>query len=80
MGATWLIGLYSPQLGKTISRYKVDGGDATNSTRPTTLRTSMMRKPFLIVEAPSSLPRRQSRSNSFHADLRWSGSVRDGYR
>jgi hypothetical protein len=25
--ATWLIGLYSPQLGKTISRYKVDGGD-----------------------------------------------------
>ena len=21
--ATWLIGLYSPQLGKTISRYKV---------------------------------------------------------
>ena len=26
--ATWLLGLYSPQLGKTISRYKVDGGDA----------------------------------------------------
>jgi transposase len=25
--ASWLIGLYSPQLGKTISRYKVDGGD-----------------------------------------------------
>ena len=25
--ATWLIGLYSPQLGKTISRYKLDGGD-----------------------------------------------------
>jgi hypothetical protein len=23
--ATWLIGLYSPQLGKTISRYKLDG-------------------------------------------------------
>jgi hypothetical protein len=25
--AIWLIGLYSSQLGKTISRYKVDGGD-----------------------------------------------------
>ena len=25
--ATWLIGLYAPQLGKTISRYKIDGGD-----------------------------------------------------
>jgi hypothetical protein len=24
---TWLIGLYSPQLGKTISRHKADEGD-----------------------------------------------------
>jgi len=24
---TWLIGLYAPELGKTISRHKVDGGD-----------------------------------------------------
>jgi transposase len=24
---TWLIGLYSPDLGKTVSRYKIDGGD-----------------------------------------------------
>ena len=27
--ATWLIGLYSPQLGKTISRYKLDGATLT---------------------------------------------------
>lgn len=25
--STWLIGLYAPELGKTISRHKVDGGD-----------------------------------------------------
>jgi transposase len=25
--ATWLVGLYSPDLGKTVSRHKVDGGD-----------------------------------------------------
>ena len=31
--ATWLIGLYSPQLGKTISRYKVDGGDVDAAVR-----------------------------------------------
>src|SRR5215467_13540205 len=24
---TWLIGLYAPELGKTISRHKIDGGD-----------------------------------------------------
>ena len=24
---TWLIGLYAPELGKTISRHKVAGGD-----------------------------------------------------
>jgi len=24
--ATWLIGMYSPQLGKTISRHKIEGG------------------------------------------------------
>src|SRR5215471_15209026 len=29
--ATWLIGLYSPQLGKTISRYKIDGAMLTPS-------------------------------------------------
>ena len=33
--ATWLIGLYSPQLGKTISRYKVDGGDMRARPAPT---------------------------------------------
>src|SRR5215469_8553735 len=26
--STWLIGLYAPELGKSISRHKVDGGDA----------------------------------------------------
>lgn len=25
--ATWLIGLYAPELGRTVSRYKIDGGD-----------------------------------------------------
>jgi transposase len=25
--STWLIGLYAPELGKTISRHKLDGGD-----------------------------------------------------
>jgi len=25
--SSWLIGVYSPALGKTVSRYKVDGGD-----------------------------------------------------
>lgn len=25
--STWLIGLYAPELGKSVSRYKVDGGD-----------------------------------------------------
>ena len=24
---TWLIGLYAPELGKSISRHKIDGGD-----------------------------------------------------
>ena len=24
---TWLIGLYAPELGRTVSRYKIDGGD-----------------------------------------------------
>ena len=25
--STWLVGLYAPELGKTISRHKIDGGD-----------------------------------------------------
>src|SRR5574338_359254 len=25
--ATWLVGLYAPELGRTVSRYKIDGGD-----------------------------------------------------
>ena len=25
--STWLIGLYAPELGSTISRHKIDGGD-----------------------------------------------------
>jgi hypothetical protein len=25
--ATWLIGLHAPELGRTVSRYKIDGGD-----------------------------------------------------
>ena len=33
----WLIGLYAPELGKTISRHKVDGGDLGN-TNPQKVR------------------------------------------
>jgi hypothetical protein len=25
--SSWLIGLYAPELGKTVSRHKIDGGD-----------------------------------------------------
>src|SRR5512132_4628225 len=25
--STWLIGLYAPELGRTVSRHKIDGGD-----------------------------------------------------
>ena len=29
--STWLIGLYAPELGKTISRHKVEGGDVSST-------------------------------------------------
>src|SRR5262252_6252254 len=50
--ATWLIGLYSPQLGKTISRYKVDGGDVDAALERITvarLRLEKLGKPVRVV-------------------------------
>ena len=50
--ATWLIGLYSPQLGKTISRYKVDGGDVDAALKRITvarLRLEKLGKPVRVV-------------------------------
>ena len=50
--ATWLIGLYSPQLGKTISRYKVDGGDVDAVLERITvarLRLEKLGKPVRVV-------------------------------
>src|SRR5499427_851975 len=50
--ATWLIGLYSPQLGKTISRYKIDGGDVDAALERITfarLRLEKLGKPVRVV-------------------------------
>src|SRR6516225_1916964 len=50
--ATWLIGLYSPQLGKTISRYKVDGGDVDAALERITvarLQLEKLGKPVRVV-------------------------------
>lgn len=50
--ATWLIGLYSPQLGKTISRYKLDGGDINAALERITvarLRLEKLGKPVRVV-------------------------------
>jgi transposase len=50
--ATWLIGLYSPQLGKTISRYKVDGGDIDAALERITVarvRLEKLGKPVRVV-------------------------------
>jgi transposase len=50
--ATWLIGLYSPQLGKTISRHKVDGGDINAALERITvarLRLEKLGKPVRVV-------------------------------
>src|SRR5215475_14447221 len=50
--ATWLIGLYSPQLGKTISRYKVDGADVDAALERITvarLRLEKLGKPVRVV-------------------------------
>src|SRR6201987_682049 len=50
--ATWLIGLYSPQLGKTISRYKVDGGDVDAALKRITVarfRLEKLGKPVRVV-------------------------------
>src|SRR5262249_26586779 len=49
---TWLIGLYSPQLGKTISRYKLDGGDINAALERITvarLRLEKLGKPVRVV-------------------------------
>ena len=50
--ATWLVGLYSPQLGKTISRYKVDGGDIDAALERITVarvRLEKLGKPVRVV-------------------------------
>src|SRR6201987_605889 len=50
--ATWLIGLYSPQLGKTISRYKVDVGDVDAALKRITVarvRLEKLGKPVRVV-------------------------------
>jgi transposase len=49
---TWLIGLYSPQLGKTVSRYKIDGGDFNAALERITaarLRLEKLGKPVRVV-------------------------------
>jgi transposase len=49
---TWLIGLYSPQLGKTISRHKVDGGDFAAALKRITAarqRLEKLGKPVRVV-------------------------------
>ena len=57
--ATWLIGLYSPQLGKTISRYKVDGGDVDAALERITvarLRLEKLGKPVRVVSTDDPAP------------------------
>src|SRR5262249_25699166 len=58
--ATWLIGLYSPQLGKTISRYKVDGGDVDAALERITvarLWLEKLGKPVRVVSITAAPPR-----------------------
>src|ERR1700758_4828067 len=50
--ATWLISLYSPQFGKSISRYKLDGGDINAALERITvarLRLEKLGKPVRVV-------------------------------
>jgi len=49
---TWLIGLYAPELGKTISRHKVDGGDVNTALRliaTAKLRLEKLGRPVRVV-------------------------------
>jgi transposase len=49
---TWLIGLYSPQLGKTISRHKIEGGDFDAALKRITAarqRLEKLGKPVRVV-------------------------------
>src|SRR6516164_5516829 len=91
--ATWLIGLYSPQLGKTISRYKVDGGDVDAALERITvarLRLEKLGKPVRVVSIYEAgydgfwLHRRLTAAgietvSSMPQAFRWNG-VRDGAR
>jgi transposase len=50
--STWLIGLYAPELGKTISRHKVTGGDADAALELIAIasrRLGRMGKPVRVV-------------------------------
>jgi transposase len=50
--STWLIGLYAPELGKSISRHKVDGGDAAAALgliTATSRRLERLGKPVRVV-------------------------------
>jgi transposase len=50
--STWLIGLYAPELGKSISRLKVDGGDAAAALElitATSRRLERLGKPVRVV-------------------------------
>jgi hypothetical protein len=91
--ATWLIGLYSPQLGKTISRYKVDGGDVDAALKRITvarLRLEKLGTPVRVVSIYEAgydgfwLHRRLTAAasrtvSSMPQAFRWNG-VRDGVR
>jgi len=50
--STWLIGLYAPQLGKSISRHRVDGGDfdaALELIATASRRLERLGKPVRVV-------------------------------
>ncbi|MBV8096401.1 MAG: IS110 family transposase [Acetobacteraceae bacterium] len=50
--STWLVGLYAPELGKSISRHKVDGGDADAALEliaTASRRLGRMGKPVRVV-------------------------------
>src|SRR5512144_3287888 len=50
--ATWLIGLYAPELGPTVSRYKIDGGDlgeVLEFVAAMRRRLEKLGKPILVV-------------------------------
>ena len=51
--ATWLIGLYAPELGRTVSRYKIDGGDLGKVLAWRTLDPGC--SPYVLAEPPGAV-------------------------